>query len=54
MVKKTLKIPSETNIEVIRRISRNLSRLKHRSLRGVKTNKKDPLHDSETNSKIHF
>lgn len=54
MVKNRLKFPSETNIEVIRRISRDLSRLKYKLLRGAKTNKTVPLHNSETNSKIHF
>lgn len=49
-----LKIPSDTNIEVIRRISRDLSRLKHKLFRGVKSDKKVPLHDSETNCKKHF
>lgn len=53
MVKKSLKIPSETNIEVMRRISRDLSS-KHKLLRGVKTYKKVLLHDSETNCKIQF
>lgn len=54
MVKKSLKIPSETNIEVMRRNSRDLSRLKHKLLRGIKTYKKVLLHDSETNCKIYF
>lgn len=50
MVKKTLKIPSEAHIEVIR-ISRKLVEI---LMRQIKTNKQVPLYDSETNCKIHF